>query len=138
MEFLFIASMKKKNIDHFICHPSSFSILACSSRKAVKEAPVNFPQKNKGFINNVFCTNWDVKNPSWTRLDSSSLVKKQVKYNNKQVSSITRLLYPTTLLMLEPCQTGYFSDSVLYGDYTLLSAKFTELKQTETCERLIL
>ena len=47
MEFLFIASMKKtKSDDNFIRHHSSFSILPLSSRKAVKEAQTNFPQKN--------------------------------------------------------------------------------------------
>ena len=64
MEFLFIASMKKKKSeDKSICHPSSFSILPLSSRKAVKEAPAKFPQK-KGFINYVFCRNWAVRNPA--------------------------------------------------------------------------
>ena len=79
MEFLFIASTeKKKSEDKSIRHPSSFSILSFSSRKAVKEAPANFPQKNKGFINYVFCRNWAVRNPAGTRLASSSLVNKQV------------------------------------------------------------
>ena len=79
MEFLFIASMeKKKSKDKSICHPSSFSILLLSSRKAVKEAPANFPQINKVFINYVFCRNWAVRNPAGTRLDSS-LVNKQVE-----------------------------------------------------------
>ena len=55
MEFFFIASMEeKKSEDKSVCHPSRFSILPLSSRKAVKEAPANFPQKNKGFINYVF------------------------------------------------------------------------------------
>ena len=77
MEFLFIASMeKKKSEDKSIRHPSSFSILPLSCRKAVKEAPANFSQK-KGFINYVFCRNWAVRNPAGTRLDSS-LVNKQV------------------------------------------------------------
>ena len=79
MEFLFIASMeKKKSEDKSLCHPYSFSILLLSSRKAVKEAPANFPHKNKGFIKYVFCINWVVRNPAGTRLDSSSLVNKQV------------------------------------------------------------
>ena len=78
MELLFIASMeKKKSEDTSICHPYSFSILLFSSRKAVKEAPANFLHK-KGFINFVFCRNWAVRNPAGTRLDSSSLVNKQV------------------------------------------------------------
>ena len=36
---------RKKSEDKSSCHPSSFSILPLSSRKAVKEAPANFPQK---------------------------------------------------------------------------------------------
>ena len=78
MEFLFIASIeKKKSEDKSIRHPSSFSILPLSLRKAVKEAPANFLQKNKGFITYVFCRKWAVRNPAGTRLDSS-LVTKQV------------------------------------------------------------
>ena len=42
-----------------------------------RQAPSNFPKK-KGFINYVFCRNWAVRNPAGTRLDSSSLVNKQV------------------------------------------------------------
>ena len=38
-----------------------------------------FPRKNKGFNNYVFCRNWAVRNHAETRLDSSSLVKKQNK-----------------------------------------------------------
>ena len=38
MEFLFIASMEKKQIENkSICHFCSFSILHLSSRKALKE-----------------------------------------------------------------------------------------------------
>ena len=44
--------------------------------KVVKKAPANFPQKNKGFINYVFCRNLAVRNPAGTRLDFSSLVNK--------------------------------------------------------------
>ena len=85
MEFLFIASMeKKKSEDKSVRHPSSFSILPLSSRKAVIEALVNFPQK-KGFINYVFCRNWAVRNPAGTRLDSSSLVNKQVAIRYSQL-----------------------------------------------------
>ena len=87
MKFLFIALMeKKKSEDKSIRHPSRFSILPLSSRRAVKEALANFPQKNKGFINYVFCRNWDVRNSSGTRLDSSSLA-------NKQVAFLTTLYY---------------------------------------------
>ena len=57
---------------------SPFVILEESLRKALKEAPANILQKNKGFINYVFCRNWAVRNPAGTRLDSSSLVNKQV------------------------------------------------------------
>ena len=79
MEFLFIASMEeKKREDKSVYHPSRFLILPLSSRKVVKEAPANFPEENKGFINNIFCRNWAVRNPSGTRLNSSSLVNKQV------------------------------------------------------------
>ena len=37
------------------------------------------PSENKGFINYVFCRNCAVRNHAGTRLDSSSLVKKQVE-----------------------------------------------------------
>ena len=85
IEFLFLASMeKKKSEDKSNRHYSSFSILPLSSRKAVKEAPANFPQKNKGFISYVFCRNWAVRNPAGTRLDSSSLVNKQVAPNTPE------------------------------------------------------
>ena len=67
MGFLLNTSMvKKKSEDKFIFHPSSFQ-------------PANFPTKNKGFINYVFCRNWAVRDPTGTRLDSSSLVNKQVE-----------------------------------------------------------
>ena len=78
MEFLFIALMeKKKNEDKFICQPSSYPILPLSTRKAVKRSTTKFPQK-KGFINYILCRNWAVRNHAGTRLDSSSLVNKQV------------------------------------------------------------
>ena len=61
-DFLFITSMeKKKSEDKFICHSSSFSIFTLSSRKAVKRSTSQFPTKNKGFINYVFCRNWAVR-----------------------------------------------------------------------------
>ena len=78
-----VASIEeKKSEDKSVFHPSSLSILPLSSRKAVKEAPANFSQKQKkkGFINYVFCRNWAVRNPAGTRLDSSRLVNKQVVY----------------------------------------------------------
>ena len=79
MDFLFTASMEKKNSeDKSICHPSSIPILPLSSRKAVKTSTIQFSPKNKGFINYVFCKNWAVRNPAGTRVDSSSLVNKQV------------------------------------------------------------
>ena len=81
MEFLFIVSMEKTSEDKSIRHPVSFSILPLFSRKVVREAPVNFPQKKKVLINYVFCRNWAVRNPAVTRLDSSSLVKKQVDWD---------------------------------------------------------
>ena len=83
MEFLFIASMeKKKSEGKSIRHPSSFPILPLSCRKAVKTITIQFPPgQKKGFINYVFCRNWAVRNPAGTRLDSSSLVNKQVALN---------------------------------------------------------
>ena len=67
-------------MEKYISHSSNFSILPLSSSKAAKEAPSNFPQKkNKGFLNYVFCRNWGVRNPAGSRLDSSSLVNKQVE-----------------------------------------------------------
>ena len=87
MEFLFILSMgKKKSEDNSICHSSSFPILPLSSRKAVKRSTNQFPPKTKGFINYVFCRNWAVRNPAGTRLDSSSLVNKQVVCTNSEYS----------------------------------------------------
>ena len=43
-----------------------------------RETPSQFSHQNKGFINYVSCRNWAVRNPAGTRLDSSSLVNKQV------------------------------------------------------------
>ena len=86
MEFLLIASMKKKTSENnSICHSSSFSLLSLSSRKAVKEAPANF-SLIKGFISYVVCRNWAVRKHAGTRLDYSSLV-------NKQVDSMVHSLY---------------------------------------------
>ena len=80
IEFLFIDSMEKKKSEaKSICNPSSFSKLPLSSRKAVKTSNIQFSlKKNNGFIKYVFCRNWTVSNPAGTRLDSSSLVNKQV------------------------------------------------------------
>ena len=79
MEFLFIAAMeKKKSEGKSICHHSSFQVLPRSSRKAVKRSTSKFPPKNKVSINYMFCRNWAIRNPVEARLDSSSLVNKQV------------------------------------------------------------
>ena len=79
MEFLFITSTeKKKSEGKSICHPSRVLIIPLSSRKTVKTSTIKISPKNKGFINYVFCRNWAVRNPAGTRLDSSSLVNKQV------------------------------------------------------------
>ena len=79
MDFLFNASMeKKKPEEKSICHPSSFLIFLQEGRKE-KHQPIS-PQTNKGFINYVFCRNWAVRNPAGNRLDSSSLVNKQVAF----------------------------------------------------------
>ena len=88
MEFVFIALMeKKKKVKTMsICHSSSFSILSLFSRKAVKEASANFLQENKRFINYVFCRNWAVRNPTGTRLYSSSPVNKQFESNPPVIS----------------------------------------------------
>jgi hypothetical protein len=62
MEFLFIVSMeKKKSEDKSNCHPSSFSRLPLSSRKAVKEAPANFPHKLR-FLQKLGC-----QKPCWAQ-----------------------------------------------------------------------
>ena len=50
-----------------------FSIVEAMRRKSSLVS-----HQNKGFINYVFCRNWAVRNPAGTRLDSSSLVNKQV------------------------------------------------------------
>jgi hypothetical protein len=84
MQFLFIAPMeKKKSEDKSNHHCSSFLILPLLSRKAVKRSTIQFPPKNKYFINYVFCRNWAVRNTAGTRLDSSSLVNKQVGWTGK-------------------------------------------------------
>ena len=49
-----------------------------------RAAQPNSPHQNKGFINYVFCRNWAVRNPAGTRLDSSSLVNKQVEQSLNQ------------------------------------------------------
>ena len=79
MDYTFFASTteKRKSEDKSISHPSCIPILPLSSRKAVKSS-TNSPHPNKGFINDVFCRNWAVRNPAGTRPDSSSLVNKQV------------------------------------------------------------
>ena len=79
MDFLFMASMEKKK-----SHPSSFPMLHLSSRKAQKRSISKSPppkKKIKGFINYVYCRNCAVRNPAGTRLDSCSLVNKQVLEN---------------------------------------------------------
>ena len=65
MEFLCIVSMeKKKSEDKSICHPSSFSILSLSSRKADKEAPPISHKKQRlhklRFLQKLGC-----QKPSW-------------------------------------------------------------------------
>ena len=79
MEFLFIASMKKRKVkaSPFVIL-LAFQYFPIPPGRQEREAPPNFPKKNKGFINYVFCRNWAVRNPAGTRLDSSSLVNKQV------------------------------------------------------------
>ena len=44
------------------------------------EALPNSPNQIKGFLNYVFCRNWDVRNPAGTKLDSSSLINKQAVF----------------------------------------------------------
>ena len=79
MEFLFIDSTEKTKIeDKSIRHPSSLPILSLSSSRAVKRSTSQVSHQIKGFINYVFCRNWVVRYPAGTRLDSSSLVNKQV------------------------------------------------------------
>ena len=57
---------KKKSEDKSICEPSRFLILHLPPKKAVIEALANFQQKNKGFINYVFCRKWAVRIPAGT------------------------------------------------------------------------
>ena len=79
MDFLFIASMESKKVKaspfRILLVFQYFPFLQEGSKD--KHHPIS-PQKNKGFINYVFCRNWAVRNPAGTRLDSSSLVNKQV------------------------------------------------------------
>ena len=51
----------------------SFSLL-----KQGRETPSQFSHQNKGFISYVSCRHWAVRDPAGTRLDSSSLLNKQV------------------------------------------------------------
>ena len=48
------------------------------SVEAMKRNSILVIHQNKGFINYIFCRNWGVRNPAGTRLDTSSLVNKQV------------------------------------------------------------
>ena len=50
-----------------------------SPMKAMQRIATSVLHHNNGFINHVFCRNWAVRNPAGTRLDSSSLVNKQVE-----------------------------------------------------------
>ena len=43
---------------------------SCSPCNQCREIVPHFSHHNKGFINNVFCINWAVRNPAGTRLDS--------------------------------------------------------------------
>ena len=71
MKFLSIAAMeKKKSGEESIFHPFSFMILFFSFGEALKRSTTQFPNQNKGFLNNVFFRNWAVRNPAGTRLDS--------------------------------------------------------------------
>ena len=56
----------------------AFQYFSFPLARQFREAPPNFPPKNKDVVNYVFCRNWTVKNPAGTRLDSSSLVNEQV------------------------------------------------------------
>ena len=79
MEFLFFASMeKKKSEGKSICHPPSFPILLFFLQESSKNKYRPISPKNQGFINYAFCRNWAVRNPAGNRLDSYSLVNKQV------------------------------------------------------------
>ena len=55
---------------------------------------LNSPIQNKGFINSVSCTNWAVRHPAGTLLDSSSLVNKQVVYiqDSNVISLYTKVI----------------------------------------------
>ena len=82
MAFLCIAFMGKKQKWRHV-HSTSFQAslhIPFPPGKQWSEASPNFPHQNKGFINYVFCRNWDVRNPAGTGLDSS-LVNKQVELN---------------------------------------------------------
>ena len=57
----------------------TFLFLHCWSKK--EKVPLSSPIKTKGFINNVFCRNRADRNPAGPRLDSPSLVNKQVAYH---------------------------------------------------------
>ena len=102
----------EKREDKSVGHPSSFSIFSLSFRKVVIEAPANFPQK-KNFINYAFCRNWAVRNPAGARLDSSSLV-------NKEVDLSYSSYYPDFILMSVFCKKS----SVQYLSISSSSAVF--------------
>ena len=64
-------------------------IVVFSPMKAMQRNAPKFSHHNKGFINYVFCRNWDVRNPAGTRLDSS-LVNKQVAASQNKTKIIRK------------------------------------------------
>ena len=66
MEFIFNASMEKKNSDDkSICHPFSFLIVPLSSRKAVKRSTIQFPPKKQRLHKLCFLQKLGCQKPCW-------------------------------------------------------------------------
>ena len=68
------------------------------SMEEMKRNSILVFHQNKGFINYVFCRNWGVRNPAGTRLDTSSLVNKQVVYKRQKIYPSPKNCTPNKLL----------------------------------------
>ena len=93
--------------------------------KQRRENPPYFSHTNKGFINYIFCRNWAVRNPAGTRLDSSSLVNKQVD------DLLARLIYDKIVTVFKRLQRR---DALLFLIHLLLHCIFNSLS-VEDCPR---
>ena len=77
------ACRKGKSGDKLVLHNSKTLCTFPFLQEIMQRTTAYFPHQNKCFINYVFCWNWAVKNPAWTRLDSlawqiNNLTKTQI------------------------------------------------------------